>query len=68
MCVCVEYTPLVLLKQYEGVLSQVSKKEKKGGNFFGEWLSDFESGHQTHPANRIPRNRQGRRRREDNEG
>lgn len=29
MCVCVEYTPLVLLKQYEGVLSQVSKKEKK---------------------------------------
>lgn len=26
---CVEYTPLVLLKQYEGVLSQVSKKEKK---------------------------------------
>lgn len=33
----------------------------KKGNLDREWVSDFESGHRTHPANHIPRNRQERR-------
>lgn len=43
-----------------GVQNQVWKKK---GNLYREWVSDFESGRRTHPANHIPRNRQQRRRR-----
>lgn len=39
-----------------------TRYEKKG-NLYREWVSDFESGRRTHPANHIPRNRQQRRRR-----